>query len=242
MGDTTAVIKSTYAVLIVFIVMTAPLADAVFHDQRSHFGFGKTFSPDPICEPLLKQIRKHRCLDKAAVVSDNEIKCKDFSNLWKLCTVTQVEELKILIRMFPTWATGICQEVNYVCRARRSHGQNHWLFHRTSHFSIDIRHHQRHILGPVYDMILEPFAREFTSKERGFSDLQRMGIGPFISILSMAAATLVEIKPLQLSKELGLVDKDVTVPLNIFWQIPQYFLVGAAEVFTFFGQLEFFYD
>ncbi|KAF7017029.1 hypothetical protein CFC21_030528, partial [Triticum aestivum] len=28
----------------------------------------------------------------------------------------------------------------------------------------------------------------------------------------------------------------------IFWQVPQYFIVGAAEVFTFVGQIEFFYD
>ncbi|XVF54689.1 hypothetical protein PTKIN_Ptkin05aG0201000 [Pterospermum kingtungense] len=32
------------------------------------------------------------------------------------------------------------------------------------------------------------------------------------------------------------------VPMSIFWQIPQYFLVGCAEVFTSIGQLEFFYD
>ncbi|GKV13369.1 hypothetical protein SLEP1_g24378 [Rubroshorea leprosula] len=58
----------------------------------------------------------------------------------------------------------------------------------------------------------------------------------------MSAAALVEIKRLQLARELGLVDKDVAVPMSIFWQIPQYFLLGAAEVFTCIGQLEFFYD
>jgi len=44
-------------------------------------------------------------LDKAAVILWNE---HDGSrNPWRLCTVTQVEELKILLRMFPIWATGI---------------------------------------------------------------------------------------------------------------------------------------
>ncbi|KAE8689739.1 Protein NRT1/ PTR FAMILY 8.3 [Hibiscus syriacus] len=33
-----------------------------------------------------------------------------------------------------------------------------------------------------------------------------------------------------------------TIPMSIFWWIPQYFVVGCAEVFTFFRQIEFFYD
>lgn len=69
-----------------------------------------------------------------------------------------------------------------------------------------------------------------------------MGIGLFLSVLCMSAAAIVEIKRLQLARALGLVDQDVAVPLSILWQIPQYFLLGAAEVFTFIGQLEFFYD
>jgi peptide/histidine transporter 3/4 len=95
---------------------------------------------------------------------------------------------------------------------------------------------------PVYDRIIVPIARKFTGKERGFSELQRMGVGLFISIFSMLAAAIVEIKRLQLAKELDLVDKPVAIPLSVLWQIPQYFLFGAAEVFTNVGQLEFFYD
>ncbi|KAK8446387.1 hypothetical protein SEVIR_9G481050v4 [Setaria viridis] len=32
------------------------------------------------------------------------------------------------------------------------------------------------------------------------------------------------------------------LPMSILWQIAQYFLVGASEVFTSIGQVEFFYD
>ncbi|KAK8481753.1 hypothetical protein V6N11_057061 [Hibiscus sabdariffa] len=32
------------------------------------------------------------------------------------------------------------------------------------------------------------------------------------------------------------------MPMSIFWQVPQYFIIGCAEVFTFIGQLEFFYE
>ncbi|TKY59743.1 NRT1/ PTR FAMILY 8.3 [Spatholobus suberectus] len=95
---------------------------------------------------------------------------------------------------------------------------------------------------PLYDRIIVPVTRKFTGKEKGFSELQRMGIGLFISVLCMLAAAVVEIMRLHLARELDLVDKPVAVPLSIFWQIPQYFFLGAAEVFTFVGQLDFLYD
>ena len=95
----------------------------------------------------------------------------------------------------------------------------------------------------VYDRIIVPIVSKYTKRERGFTELQRMGIGLFISILAMEAAALVEIGWLNIAKAYGLVhDKVTPIPMSICWQIPQYFLVGASEVFTFVGQLEFFYD
>ena len=35
-----------------------------------------------------------RCLDKAATISDDETKSGEFCNGWRICTVTQVEEVK----------------------------------------------------------------------------------------------------------------------------------------------------
>ncbi|XP_028071452.1 protein NRT1/ PTR FAMILY 8.3-like [Camellia sinensis] len=100
---------------------------------------------------------------------------------------------------------------------------------------------KRDLEVPVYDRVIVPIARKFTGREKGFTELQRMGIGLFISVLCMVSAALVEMKRLALAQALGLVDENVPMPLSITWQIPQYFLFGAAEVFTFIGQLEFFY-
>lgn len=94
----------------------------------------------------------------------------------------------------------------------------------------------------IYDTVIVRIARKYSGNERGISELQRMGIGLFLSILSVTAAALVEIKRLQLARERGLVHINVPMPISIFWQIPQYFIMGAAEVFIFIGQLEFFYD
>lgn len=189
-----------------------------------------------------------RCLDKAAVVTDAEIKTGDFSNSWKLCTVTQVEELKILIRMFPIWATGIVFAAVYAQMSTMFVEQGTVMDTTIGSFTIPAASLSTFDVisvifwVPIYDRFLVPIARKFTGKERGFSELQRMGIGLFLSVLCMSAAAIVEIKRLQLARALGLVDQDVAVPLSILWQIPQYFLLGAAEVFTFIGQLEFFYD
>lgn len=189
-----------------------------------------------------------RCLDKAAVVTDVEIKSGDFSNSWRLCTVTQVEELKILIRMFPIWATGIVFSAVYAQMSTMFVEQGTVMDTHIGSFKIPPASLSTFDVisvifwVPIYDKLIVPIARKCTGKERGFSELQRMGIGLFLSVLCMSAAAVVESKRLQLARELGLVDKSVAVPMSIFWQIPQYFLLGAAEVFTFIGQLEFFYD
>ncbi|KAK8667880.1 hypothetical protein V6N13_105357 [Hibiscus sabdariffa] len=189
-----------------------------------------------------------KCLDKSAIVDDSETNSGDFSNSWRLCTVTQVEELKILIRMFPVWATGIVFSAVYAQMSTMFVEQGMMMDTKIGSFTIPPASLSTFDVisvifwVPVYDRIIVPIARKFTGKERGFSELQRMGIGLFISFLCMSAAALVEIRRLQLAKELDLVDQRVAVPLSILWQIPQYFLLGAAEVCTFIGQLEFFYD
>lgn len=162
--------------------------------------------------------------------------------------MTQVEELKILIRMVPIWATGIIFAAVYAQMPTLFVEQGTMMDTSIGSFnlapaSLSIFDVASVVLWvPVYDRILIPIARKFTGNEKGFSVYQRMGIGQFISVLCMSAAATVEIKRLHIARELDLVAKPVAAPLSVFWQIPQYFLLGASEVFTFIGQLEFFYD
>ncbi|KAM7254944.1 hypothetical protein ACFE04_020185 [Oxalis oulophora] len=196
----------------------------------------------------LERTNELTCLDKAAVISDTELKTGNFSDRWRLCTITQVEEFKILIRMFPIWATGIVFSAVYAQMSTMFVEQGSLMDTKVGSFTIPPASLSTFdVLSvifwvPVYDKIIVPIARKITGKGRGFSELQRMGIGLFLSVVCMCSAALLEIKRLQIAKELGLTDKDVAVPLSILWQIPQYMVMGAAEVFTFIGQLEFFYD
>ncbi|KAJ6979928.1 protein NRT1/ PTR FAMILY 8.3-like [Populus alba x Populus x berolinensis] len=195
-----------------------------------------------------KKVSTDLCLDKAAIMSEAEIKGGDFSDPWRLCTMTQVEELKILICMFPIWATSIVFSAVHAQMSTIFVEQGMQMDKTIGSFNIPpasmitIDVISVIFWVPIYDRIIVPIARKFTGRERGFSELQRMGIGLFISMLSMTAAALLEIKRLQLVKELGLVGDAVAVPLSILWQIPQYMLIGTAEIFTYIGQLEFFYE
>ncbi|KAJ6920779.1 protein NRT1/ PTR FAMILY 8.2-like [Populus alba x Populus x berolinensis] len=60
-----------------------------------------------------------------------------------------------------------------------------------------------------------------------------LGVGLFISIFAVASAALVEKKRRHSPNPSD---------MSVFWLFPQFFLIGSAEVFSYVGQLEFFYD
>ncbi|CAK8537710.1 unnamed protein product [Lathyrus sativus] len=180
-----------------------------------------------------------RFFDKAAVLENSE-NLKDSRNPWKLCTVTQVEELKAIIRLLPIWATGIIfatvygQMSNYFVLQGETMN-THLRKFEIPPASLSIFDTLSVIFWvPIYDRIIVPIARKFTGRKNGLTQLQRMGTGLFISIFSMLYALLLEYYRLKK------VQDGISMP--IFWQVPPYFIIGCAEVFTFIGQSEFFYE
>lgn len=175
-------------------------------------------------------------------------RAKGLKSTWRLCTVTQVEELKAILRLLPVWASGIVFATVYSQMSTMFVLQGNTMDqHIGPHFKIPSASLSLFdtlsvlFWAPVYDRVIIPFARKFTGHERGFSQLQRMGIGLVISMLSMIVAGILEVIRLDYVRKNNYYDLQ-TIPMSIFWQVPQYFLVGCAEVFTFIGQLEFFYD
>ena len=80
-----------------------------------------------------------RFFDKAAIVNQSDCESVDMLNTWRICTVTQVEELKILIRMLLTYLghddavfDSPRTDVLNICRTRHGNGQTHRLFWNTS--------------------------------------------------------------------------------------------------------------
>ncbi|KAL6876451.1 hypothetical protein ACP4OV_013023 [Aristida adscensionis] len=87
---------------------------------------------------------------------------------------------------------------------------------------------------PIYDRVLVQLARRITGKERGLSQLQRLGVGFTLSVVAMVYAAALETKRLEAAK--------AACKLNIMWQAPVFAVLGCGDVFTAIGILEFFYD
>ncbi|KAF2308630.1 hypothetical protein GH714_011539 [Hevea brasiliensis] len=95
------------------------------------------------------------------------------------------------------------------------------------------------LLMPLYDTLFIPIIRIITRDEKGINVMQRMGIGMVLSIIAMVIAALVETKRLEMSQKMP---HSETVPLSIFWLLPQYILLGISDIFTVVGMQEFFYS
>lgn len=92
------------------------------------------------------------------------------------------------------------------------------------------------ILIPIYEYLFVPFARKITGHPSGITQLQRVGVGLFLSIISMAVAALIEVKRRNQS-----LDSHMLKPIHVFWLAFQYGIFGIADMFTLVGLLEFFY-
>ncbi|MFS7911793.1 putative bacterial ABC-type protein transporter [Helianthus anomalus] len=181
---------------------------------------------------------QYRFLDKAAIIKPHD--STTIRNRWKQCTVTQVEEFKCFIRVLPIWATTIALSISFSQLSTFFISQATIMDRKLGpHFVIPsgsipvFSAINALILVPIYEKLIVPFLRSKTGHKRGITSLQRMGVGLFISVFAMASAAVVEHKRRTHANP---------KTLSVFWLFPQFFLIGSAEVFTYVGQLEFFYD
>ncbi|XVE89340.1 hypothetical protein DITRI_Ditri19aG0194000 [Diplodiscus trichospermus] len=178
-------------------------------------------------------------LDKAC------IKVQDGSNAkespWRLCTVTQVEQVKILISVIPIFActivfnTILAQLQTFsVQQGSAMDTQLTKSFHIPPASLQSIPYIMLIFIVPLYDKFFVPFARKITGHESGISPLQRIGSGLFLATFSMVAAALMEKKRRDSATDSG----DI---MSIFWITPQFLIFGVSEMLTAVGLIEFFY-
>ncbi|RYR29420.1 hypothetical protein Ahy_B01g053788 isoform A [Arachis hypogaea] len=200
---------------------------------------------------MLPHTKQYRFLDKAAIRDSNTIGGETTAERkWYLSTLTDIEEVKMVLRMLPIWATTIMFWTVYAQMSTFSVSQATTMDrHIGKSFQIPAASLTVFFVGsilltvPIYDRVVVPIMRKSLKNPQGLTPLQRIGVGLVLSIFAMVAAALTEIKRLRVAESHGLDHDDASnkvVPLSVFWLIPQFFFVGSGEAFTYIGQLDFF--
>ncbi|XP_057973353.1 protein NRT1/ PTR FAMILY 4.5-like isoform X2 [Malania oleifera] len=190
-----------------------------------------------------------RFLDRAAIIRNNTQSASTVvtPGPWNLCTVTQVEETKILIRMIPILLSTVfmntcASQIQIFFIQQSSTMDTHIMGLRVPNASLPaITLLFMFILVPIYDQIFIPLVRKLTGIPTGIRHLQRVGIGLLLSTISMAIAGVVETRRKSVAVQHNMVDSKDPLPMSMFWLSFQYVFLGAADVFTLVGLLEFFY-
>ncbi|KAL9998156.1 putative proton-dependent oligopeptide transporter family, MFS transporter superfamily [Helianthus debilis subsp. tardiflorus] len=186
----------------------------------------------------LLHTKQMKFLDKAAIVTKEDFsKGQSNPDLWRLNTVHRVEELKSIIRMGPIWASGILLILAYAQQSTFSLQQAKTMNRSlTKSFQIPAGSMTVFTLTSMlmtivfYDRIFVPITRKITGVERGITFLTRMGIGFAISVLATLVAGFVEIKRKRAAFDHGLTYKPhETIPISVFWLVPQYTLHGLLK-------------
>ncbi|KAF3539219.1 hypothetical protein F2Q69_00018747 [Brassica cretica] len=169
---------------------------------------------------------------------------------WKLCTVTQVEEVKILIRLIPIPACTVMLSLVLTEYLTLSVQQAYTLNTHIQHLKLPVTCMpvfpglSIFLILSLYYSVFVPITRRITGNPHGASQLQRVGIGLAVSIISVAWAGLFENYRRHYAIQHGFEFNFLTqMPdLTAYWLLIQYCLIGIAEVFCIVGLLEFLYE
>ncbi|KAG2676591.1 hypothetical protein I3760_12G059400 [Carya illinoinensis] len=187
-------------------------------------------------------------LDRAAFISSRDFEDQNhgLKNPWRLCPITQVEEVKCVLRLLPIWLCTILYSVVFTQMASLFVEQGAAMKTTISNFrippasmsSFDILSVAAFIF--LYRRVLDPLVGKIKkSDSKGLTELQRMGVGLVIAVMAMVSAGILECYRLKYARR-DCTHCEGSSSLSILWQIPQYACIGASEVFMYVGQLEFF--
>lgn len=187
-------------------------------------------------------------MDRAALITSKEQDHEKNRNQWLLCPVSQVEEVKCILRLLPIWLCTIVYSVVFTQMASIFVEQGDAMKTSIGNFRIPAASMSTFDIMSVavfiflYRRVLDPIVKnikKIKGEGQGITQLQRMGIGLVIAVMAMLSAAIVECYRLKYAKK-ECRHCEGSSSLSIFWQVPQYSLIGASEVFMYVGQLEFF--
>ncbi|XP_024031971.1 protein NRT1/ PTR FAMILY 4.6 [Morus notabilis] len=164
------------------------------------------------------------------------------------CTVKQVEEVKIVVKILPIFMSTIMLNCCLAQLSTFSVQQAATMNTKLGTLKIPPASLPVFpvlfimILAPLYNHIIIPFARKIAKTEMGITHLRRIGTGLVLSIVAMAVAALVETKRKNVASQHRLMDSPhEPLPITFLWLALQYLFLGSADLFTLAGMMEFFF-
>ncbi|XP_043723371.1 protein NRT1/ PTR FAMILY 4.5-like [Telopea speciosissima] len=196
---------------------------------------------------ILPHTQSLRFLDKASILVDGGP-----TGNWSLCTVTQVEETKVVLRMLPIFLSALLAYIPIPQLLTFTIQQGGTMNNKLGNINVSpvslvtIPIFFQTMLLVFYDRLFVPLASKITGHRTGITHLQRIGVGFIIVSLAATTAALIEKKRKSIAEEHGLLiinssgAADHHVPMSVLWLGLQFFAIVIIDVFTYVGLLEFF--
>ncbi|KAH0691847.1 hypothetical protein KY289_019205 [Solanum tuberosum] len=194
---------------------------------------------------------KLRFLNKACIIKTPEDVMPNgvAANPWNLCTVEQVEELKALIRVMPLWSTGIMISINLSQSSFPLLQAQSMNRHLTKGFQIPAGSFGMFLMIALtiwvllYDRVMLPLASKIKGRPVHLKPIVRMGLGIFVSCMSMVVSGIIEhIRQRRAISEGLLNNSQGLVKMSAMWLIIPNSLSGIAEALNAIGATEFYYS
>ncbi|XP_022841941.1 protein NRT1/ PTR FAMILY 5.5-like isoform X2 [Olea europaea var. sylvestris] len=185
-----------------------------------------------------------RCLEKAAIILPDRSPEEQKNNRWTLCTVTEVEEAKIVVRMVPMWMTFI------VCGVVSSIGNTYFL-EQANHMDRKLGKWKIPLamLLLLFNCAKSLFGKSYALLASCFGGCKKyappvgIAVAMVFSVLCCITSAGIEIRRLKVIRRHDLLDKPGDdIPMSIFWLLFQFFLLAGLDSFLEKSSKAFFQD
>ncbi|XP_018624967.1 protein NRT1/ PTR FAMILY 5.5 isoform X3 [Nicotiana tomentosiformis] len=174
-----------------------------------------------------------RCLDKAAIILPDQTLEQQLRNRWRLCSVAEVEATKFVIRKFPLCMTyilgGVLTSLSYTYFLEQAKTMNNKVGNLRIPLAVFLwfQFEAREQFQKIYHIFMN---WRWGSEAKPSAPRVGVAVSIILGVLCTITAAKVESRRLAMVKMYSLAgETDEKIPMTVFWLLPQYLLLGAAD-------------